>query len=72
LLLFLQHLHAEAGLGGGGALKFGPEPAHQAGTFFGGTGGVELDQTEKNVLGEQFRGPPTNRRALCRTPFVAN
>src|ERR1019366_761122 len=57
LLLFLLHLHAEAGLGGGGALKLGPEPSHQTGTFFGGTGGVKLDQAEKDVFGGQFRGP---------------
>jgi hypothetical protein len=43
LLLFLFHLHAEAGLGRGGALKFGAEPTDQTGAFFGGTGGIEFD-----------------------------
>ena len=57
LLLFLLHLHAEACLGRGGALKFGAEPADEAGAFFGGTGGVEFDQAEKNIFGGKLRGP---------------
>ena len=48
---------AEAGLGRGGVLEFGTEPADQAGALFGGTGGVEFDQAEKNVFGGKIRGP---------------
>ena len=50
-------LHAEAGLGRGGLLEFRTEPADQARALFGGTGGVEFDQAEKNVFGGKIRGP---------------
>ena len=56
-LLFLFHLHAEAGLSAGGLLKFGAEPADQAGAFFGGTGIVEFDEAEENILGGEIGLP---------------
>lgn len=56
-VFFFFHLHPEAGLGLGGLLEFGTEPADQAQAFFGSTGSVEFDYTVENVLSGQIDGP---------------